>query len=143
MSGDIILGYDGLEEAKAALRVAVQVAAAFQRPIVLVFGYGQTPMGGDFKDLRHAVREIGEKFGAEAKQLAHEQDSSVSVEMELVDDRPADAILRAAEEHDALLIVVGAESRGPIAGSLLGSATYQVVHRSPRPVLVVPTPDEA
>jgi len=143
MAGEIILGYDGLEESKAALKAAVQVAAAFQRHLVVVFGYEPNPLGGEVRDLRHAIREIGEKFGEEATKLAHDFDASVAVEVELVDDRPAEAILRAAEEHDALLIVVGAESRGPIAGSLLGSATYQVVHRSPRPVLVVPSTDES
>jgi nucleotide-binding universal stress UspA family protein len=58
-------------------------------------------------------------------------------------DRPAEAILRAAEQYEAMTIVVGATSRGPMAGALLGSATYQVVHRSTRPVLVVPTPAES
>jgi nucleotide-binding universal stress UspA family protein len=49
--------------------------------------------------------------------------------------------LRAADQYDAMTIVVGSAGRGPIAGALLGSVTYQVVHRSTRPVLVVPTPE--
>ena len=51
--------------------------------------------------------------------------------------RPCCAV---GDEHDALVIVVGTTGRGPITGSLLGSVTYQVVHRSTRPVLVVPVP---
>ena len=42
----------------------------------------------------------------------------------------ATALLRAADQYDALAIVVGAAARGPIAGAMLGSVTYQVVHRS-------------
>lgn len=49
-------------------------------------------------------------------------------------------IVTAAEQYDALAIVVGVAGRGPMAGALLGSVTYQVVHRSTRPVLVVPAP---
>ncbi|MFN8036741.1 MAG: universal stress protein [Acidimicrobiia bacterium] len=139
MAGEVIVGYDGHEETKAAVATAVRVAAAFGRHVVVVFGYEPNPLGGEVKDLRHAIRDLGEQFGAEAQEVARGVDASVSVEVELVDDRPAEAVLRAAEEHDALLVVVGAESRGPIAGSLLGSVTYQVVHRSPRPVLVVPS----
>jgi nucleotide-binding universal stress UspA family protein len=60
------------------------------------------------------------------------------VQVELVNDRPAEALLRAGDEHDALAIVVGSAGRGPIQGGLLGSVTYQVVHRSTRPVVVVP-----
>ena len=48
-------------------------------------------------------------------------DPSVNAVVELVDDRPAEAILRAADEHDSIAIVVGATDKGPIAGALLGS----------------------
>lgn len=66
---------------------------------------------------------------------------SIAASLGFVNDRPAEAILRAAEQFDALTIVVGAAGRGPMAGALLGSVTYQVVHRSTRPVLVVPAPE--
>jgi nucleotide-binding universal stress UspA family protein len=46
-------------------------------------------------------------------------------------------------ESKGLAIVVGAAGRGPIAGAMLGSVTYQVVHRSKRPVVVVPSPEVA
>jgi nucleotide-binding universal stress UspA family protein len=142
VSGEIVLGYDGQVASRAALRAAVSVAGAFSRPLVLVFGYEPNPLGGEVRDLRHAVRDVGEKITAEGVQDAKASDASVNVLVELVDDRPAEAILRAADEHDAFAIVVGASNRGPLTGALLGSVTYQVVHRSTRPVLVVPAPDE-
>lgn len=140
MAGEVVLGYDGNEGSGAALNTATSIAAAFDRPLVIVFGYRPPTMGGDIADLRRAVREIGEKLTKEAVEAAHGVDASVSVSVELVDDRPADAILRVADEYDALAVVVGATGRGPISGSLLGSVTYQVVHRSTRPVVVVPAP---
>lgn len=142
MAGEVVLGYDGNEGSGAALRTATSIAAAFDRPLVIVFGYRPPTMGGDIADLRRAVREIGEKLTKEAVEAAHGVDASVSASVELVDDRPADAILRVADEYDALAVVVGATGRGPIRGSLLGSVTYQVVHRSTRPVVVVPAPAE-
>ena len=141
MSGEIVLGYDGEPGSLAALQTAVTVAAAFKRPLVIAFGYAPAPMGGDVADLSRAVRELGEKFTNEAVKIAHDVDAAVEVHVELVNDRPAEAILRAADQYDALSIVVGSAGRGPIAGALLGSVTYQVVHRSTRPVLVVPTPE--
>jgi nucleotide-binding universal stress UspA family protein len=143
MAGEIVLGYDGEPGSLAALRTAVTVAAAFKRPLVIAFGYAPAPIGGDVADLSRAVRELGEKFMADALQIAHEVDATVDVQVEYVNDRPAEAILRAADQYDALTIVVGAAGRGPMAGALLGSATYQVVHRSTRPVLVVPAPEES
>jgi nucleotide-binding universal stress UspA family protein len=140
MAGEVVLGYDGHESSGRALRTATSIAAAFGRPLVVVFGYRPPTMGGDIADLRRAVREIGDQVTKEAVDAAHQVDASVSVAVELVDDRPAEAILRVADEYDALMTVVGATGRGPISGSLLGSVTYQVVHRSTRPVVVVPGP---
>ena len=115
MAGEVVLGYDGNEGSGAALRTATSIAAAFDRPLVIVFGYRPPTMGGDIADLRRAVREIGEKLTKEAVEAAHGVDASVSVSVELVDDRPADAILRVADEYDALAVVVGATGRGPSA----------------------------
>jgi nucleotide-binding universal stress UspA family protein len=139
MAGEVVLGYDGEPGSLAALQTAVAVAAAFKRPLVIAFGYAPAPIGGDVADLSRAVRELGEKFTQEAVKIAHDVDAAVQAHVELVNDRPADAILRAADQYDALSIVVGSAGRGPIAGALLGSVTYQVVHRSTRPVLVVPS----
>lgn len=142
MAGEIIVGYDGMEGANAALSSAVPIAAAFGRPLVIVFGYRPAPIGGEVATMARAVRDVGEQMTDKALAAVTAQDPKVEAVVELVDDRPAEAILRAADEHDALAIVVGATNRGPVAGGLLGSVTYQVVHRSKRPVVVVPVPDE-
>jgi nucleotide-binding universal stress UspA family protein len=141
MAGEVVLGYDGEPGSLAALHTAGAVAAAFKRPLVIAFGYAPAPIGGDVADLSRVVRELGEKFMDDAVKIAHDIDASVEVHLEAVNDRPAEAILRAADQYDAMTIVVGSAGRGPIAGALLGSVTYQVVHRSTRPVLVVPTPE--
>jgi nucleotide-binding universal stress UspA family protein len=140
MAGEIVLGYDGDEGSKAALRTAVTIAAAFKRPLVVAFGYAPPPIGGEVADLSKSIQDIGERITGEAVRIAREADPSVTVEVQLVNDRPAEAILRAAEEYDAFAIVVGATGRGPLRGALLGSVTYQVVHRATRPVVVVPSP---
>jgi nucleotide-binding universal stress UspA family protein len=142
MAGEVVLGYDGEPGSRVALRTAVAIASAFKRPLVIAFGYAPAPIGGDVADLSKAIQDLGTKITGEAVQAAHEVDASVAVQVELVNDRPAEAILRAAEQFDALAIVVGSSGgRGPIAGALLGSVTYQVVHRATRPVVVVPSPE--
>jgi nucleotide-binding universal stress UspA family protein len=143
MAGEIVLGYDGEPGSRAALQTAVAIAAAFKRPLVVAFGYAPAPIGGDVADLSKVVQDIGEKITGEAVEIARGLDPSVSVQVELVNDRPAEAIMRAADQYDALAIVVGSAGRGPVAGALLGSVTYQVVHRATRPVVVVPSPEES
>jgi nucleotide-binding universal stress UspA family protein len=143
MAGEIVLGYDGQPGSVAALGTATAIAAAFKRPLVIVFGHRPAAIGGEVSDLGKAVRNLGVSLTDDAVAKAREQDASVEVHVEIVDLRPADAVLAAADEHDALAIVVGTAGRGPISGALLGSVTYQVVHRATRPVVVVPGPDES
>ena len=141
MAGEVVLGYDGEPGSRAALQTAVAIAAAFKRPLVITVGYAPAPMGGAVLDLSKAIEDLGQKITAEAVEIARGVDPSVTVQVELVNDRPAEAVMRAADQYDALAIVVGSAGRGPVAVALLGSVTYQVVHRAKRPVVVVPSPE--
>jgi nucleotide-binding universal stress UspA family protein len=53
----------------------------------------------------------------------------------------ASAILRAAGDHDARLVVLGSSSRTDLPRTLLGSVASRLLHMSTRPVLIVPRPD--
>ena len=64
----------------------------------------------------------------------------VSVEYEVFVGRPADVIVREAEDVQADLVIVGSRGRGPLATTLLGSVAAEVVDRSPCPVLVARRP---
>ena len=142
MAGEIVVGYDGQEGATEVLRTAVRLAGALGSPLIIVFGYQPISIGGEVNDLKAAVQDIAERVTAEGVAAARALDPSVEVNVELVDDRPAEALLRVGDEHDAFAVVVGTTGHGPIKGVLLGSVTYQVVHRSTRPVVVVPADPE-
>ena len=70
--------------------------------------------------LGFAVQDIGERITSEAVEQAHAINAAVDTRVELVNDRPADALLRAADEYDALAIVFGSAGRGPIAVRVIG-----------------------
>jgi nucleotide-binding universal stress UspA family protein len=141
MAGDIILGYDGSDGSKSALRVAVAVAKAFGAPLTLVFGYEPNPMGGETADYKKKLQKIGEDVLATAVEEAKALDPSVVVEPLVVPLRPAESLLEAANERDARVIVVGGNGERPIVGVILGSVPHKLLHRSTVPVLVVPTPE--
>ena len=61
---------------------------------------------------------------------------------ELVDGRPAEGLIAAADEHDAAMIVVGHHGEGPLRGALLGATANKLLHLAERPVLVVPAAAE-
>jgi nucleotide-binding universal stress UspA family protein len=91
-----------------------------------------------------------EERGAEA--VAAEQrhvesvlaDASVPWTYEACHGDPATVLCTAAQEHDALLIVVGSRGEGPrraLARLLDPSISHGVIQRQRRPVLVVPAHD--
>jgi len=141
MAGDIVLGYDGSDGSKAALRVAVTVAGAFDAPLTIVFGYEPNPMGGETADYKNQLEKIGSDHLAEAVTEAKAIDPSVAVETIVAALRPVESLLEASLERRARVIVVGGSGERPIMGAILGSVPHKLLYRSTVPVLVVPTPE--
>ncbi|MEE1753970.1 universal stress protein [Streptomyces sp. SP18CS02] len=136
----IVLGYDESPGADRALRVAVEVAAAFGEPLVLVYGAAAPGgVGEEYRAHLEALRQTGRSALSRAVGFADE--AGVPSIVEIVDEKPAQALLGAAERHRARVIVVGSWSESPIRGALLGSTPHKLLHLSPVPVLCVPTAD--
>ncbi|NEE08864.1 universal stress protein, partial [Streptomyces sp. SID7499] len=57
-------------------------------------------------------------------------------------EKPAPALLDAAERHGARVIVVGTWGESPMRGALLGSTPHKLLHMSTVPVLCVPTEED-
>ncbi len=134
----VVLGYDESPGAERALRVALEVAAAFGEPLVLVYGAAAPgPTGEEYRAHREAVREAGRSALARAVEAADE--AGVPSTVEVADAKPAQALLEAAERHGARVIIVGSWGDSPIRGALLGSTPHKLLHLSPVPVLCVPT----
>jgi nucleotide-binding universal stress UspA family protein len=135
---DIVLGYDDSESANAALDVAVDIAHAFGDRIVASYGYAPPDRlrGEEYKEHERARRELGE--AATANAIARVGEAEVELEVELVPQKPADALIALTEEREARMIVVGTHGEGPLASALLGSVPHKLLHRSRVPVLVVP-----
>jgi nucleotide-binding universal stress UspA family protein len=141
MAGDIVLGYDGSDGAKAAIPHGVALARAFGVPLVLGFAHGANPVGGGGGDLARAAAKVGEQFLEEGAALARAVDPDVDVKTALVNALPVDGLLELATQTDARILVVGGNGRGHIMGSLLGSIDYKILHQTMVPVLVVQPPD--
>lgn len=117
---------------------------------------GRTELGRDFKEISEAVvDELDEGTAARAQATA-----AVGVEVAIAAGFEAKpearralakaaergtatvwrAILDAAEEKDAAVVVVGARGRSGVGSALLGSVSYGIAHNGKRPVLIVPPP---
>ena len=133
----VVLGYDESTGAVRALRVALEVSAAFGEPLVLVYGAAAPGgMGEEYRTHQAAVRETGRVALEHAVTAA--EDAGVSTTVEILDQKPAQALLDAAARHAARCIVVGSWGESPVRGALLGSTPHKLLHLSPVPVLCVP-----
>lgn len=133
----VVLGYDESPGSVKALDAAIEVAAAFGEPLVLVYGAGAPGgVGEEYRSHAEALQEIGRKALAHAVEAADE--AGVPTSVEIIDAKPAQAIIQVADKHDARVIVVGNWGESPIKGAMLGSTPHKLLHLSTRPVLCVP-----
>ncbi len=133
----IVLGYDESPGSRPALAMAVSLAARFEEPLVLV--YGAEPPGGmgeEFRAHQRALAEIGQVAVQHA--VAEAEAAKVSTVVEVLDAKPAQALVDAADRHDARVIVVGTSGESPLRGAILGSVPHKLLQISDRPVLCVP-----
>lgn len=134
----VVLGYDDSPGADAALDAAIEVASKFGEELVLV--YGAAPPGGlgeEARSHRDALMELGRT--ATGRALERASAAGVPARVELVDAKPADALVQVGDLVDATVIVVGTAGESPLRGAMLGSTPHKLLHLANRPVLCVPT----
>jgi nucleotide-binding universal stress UspA family protein len=135
--GQIVVGYDGSACGDAALSAALEIAGELGDSVTVVFGYAPPGLwGGEIAEHEEAIEELGEMVLAKAKSQAAEK--GVEIEAQLVAKRAAEALIEAAEQRDARMIVVGSFGDPPLKGMILGSTPNKLLYLSERPVLVVP-----
>ena len=133
----IVVGYDASPGAQVALEQALDLARCLGDRLVI--GCGVAPPGGpgeEVREHRRPLREHAQQLTVAA--LARAEAAGVDAETELVDERPAPALVELADRHDARMIVVGSYGERPIKGAILGSTPHKLLYLAGRPVLVVP-----
>lgn len=135
--GIVIVGVDGSDTSKQALRWAarlapalncsIEVITAWEFPVIVTMAGGGVLPGtwvpeDDAKEvLRSTVSEV--LPGTEVKSL-------------VVEGHPANVLLEASK--DAEMIIIGSRGLGGFRGALLGSVSSAVSQHAKCPVLVIP-----
>jgi nucleotide-binding universal stress UspA family protein len=146
MFGSIVVGTDGSNTAKEAVRQAIDLAKQVGASLDIVSAY--EPVSGD--RLRQEQREIPkdvewavnprEDVDHTLEEAAREtREAGVEVETFARQGDPADAILDVAEERGSDLIVVGNKGMTGAKRFLLGSVPNKVSHHAPCSVLIIRT----
>ena len=137
--GAIVVGVDGSEESKLALRWALDEARLRRAELVCVhaWSYPVLTSGGLLPVTADIVDSLGEQAAKLVDDLLAELDTSgVAVRKVVVEGAPAALLVDAAREAD--LLVVGSRGHGGFAGLLLGSVSHQCANHAACPVVIVP-----
>jgi nucleotide-binding universal stress UspA family protein len=134
----IVVGYDGSNPARLAVREAVRLAHGGR--VIVVHAYDEPPP--QLTERWRALLAEDHKERAQATLDAillegNDELSDARWEARLEPGAPAEAILHVAREVDADTIVVGSHGYGAVS-ALLGSVSHDLLQKADRPVTVIP-----
>jgi nucleotide-binding universal stress UspA family protein len=142
----IVVGTDGSDLASPTVARAAWLATHDDADLVIVCAYAAlsrreearnvATVGGDPRAGQVPGRSAASMAIADAVAVAKQQSATITAAL-LIDAEPASALLAAAQERHADLIVVGALRDSSVADRLLGTVATEVVRRAPCEVLVV------
>ena len=135
----ILVGVDGSRESRAALKTALELAAARKSlvrvvcvvPPFEVFAADFVTIPQQRDAWAKGAKALVDGFAAEAS------GAGVPVETEVAHGLIAETLARLAEAPEVEMIVVGHRGRGAIARLMVGSVADRLVQIAPKPVLVV------
>ena len=139
----ILLATDGSPSAEAATQEAIDLAQAFDAPLVVVsVVHLAVPSYGGYYGYPEVIADLhASEVERVGKLLAEVKDSALTAgltcETVALDGPAASEICRVAEARNPRLIVIGAHGWGRIGRLLHGSVSTDVLTRAPCPVLVV------
>ncbi|MCM8746217.1 universal stress protein [Thermomicrobium sp. CFH 73360] len=135
----ILVGFDGSDGAKAALRHAIELARRFGAELwslsVIETPHWATATVGEVDEQRRLIEEELERL----QQAARTQAAEFGLEIHAVTrlGHPAQLLVQEAQRGNFDLLVIGHSGRSGVWGVFLGTTADKVVRHAPCSVLVV------
>jgi nucleotide-binding universal stress UspA family protein len=145
--GSIVVGTDGSDTAREAVRQAIELARIANASLEIVSAYEPVSNQRLKDEATEAPRDLQwsinprEDVDATLAEVAEEARAAgvETVRTYARQGDPADAILDVAEEQDSGLIIVGNKGMTGAKRFLLGSVPNKVSHHAPCSVLIIRT----
>ena len=134
MSAQIVVGLDGSDDSRNALRWAVDEASRRDAEVTAVFAW-ELPMIGipgafDRDELETSAREFV------VGQVNEVHTDGVTVTAVVAQGDPSSSLIDACRRVGAEMLVLGSRGRGGFKGLLLGSVGQECASHAPCPVLI-------
>ena len=135
----VVVGTDGSETSFRAVERAAKLAADSGATLLITCAYISEPPDPHADD---AYQVTGSAPADDSVSRARDRAVSAGagdIETEAVQGKPADVLIKLAEDRGADLLVVGNRGLNTLAGRLVGSVPLDVIRNAPVDVLVVHT----
>ena len=151
----ILFATDLSKNSAYALYYAIHMAKRDEGKVIILHAVEPVPqMLVTFEDFKHQI--VKDRWDETVKKFKERiQDISVKVDLRMgtssVDliskilirlGHPAEEILKVVDEEGCDVIVLGTHGKGFLAQTFLGSVSSAVLHRTRKPVFIVPLPSE-
>jgi nucleotide-binding universal stress UspA family protein len=135
-----VVGWDGWQAARSALRYAAERARGEGGRLVVVSAYDPPAsfLGAPYYE--RALADSQARARELLAQLEQEETLGVELDTDLAEGPPAQALARASAARDARKIVFGSRGLGRFRAAL-GSVSHELLHGADCPGVVVPRPD--
>ncbi len=147
MFENILIATDGSKHSEHAAQIGIELAKLSKGRIIAIYiadtgryfapisDVGFNISGEIMEEVRSSVLKAGEAAVKRIEDMA--KDAGVPGEGKVLEGRPAEDILKFAEEANISVIVMGSIGKTGLEKFLLGSVAEKVVRNSKVPVLVV------
>jgi len=151
----IVIGYDGSDDARAAIEQAGKLLGGGRATVVVVWerfvevlahtgaGLGMVAPMVDYAEIDAATEESARQRAEEGAKLARDAGFEADATSRVRETSIAEAILAEADAVTADAIVLGTRGLTGVKSVVLGSVSHAVLHHADRPVVVVPSPEVA
>jgi len=128
---NILVGYDGSNSAKDALKLAKDHAMAFDYKVDVVTSM-EGAKNNQYDDVRQA--ELGLEY---AKALLEEDNIDCETHLLIRGRSPGEDLVQFAEDNQINEIIVGVRRRSKVGKLLMGSTAQHVILNAPCPVVTI------
>lgn len=134
----IVVAYDGSEQARHALRVALDIARRYEAEVCTATVVQLPDYAGTVDEVDEQMQRAREFYGKNLEQARFlAEQAGVKIETELLFGHVGETLVRFAEQQGADLVVAGARGLSTIRLYLMGSVSRFLVQHARCPVLVV------